>query len=75
MLLRQRVGSYLDGEQGKSEAVMLEERKDGAFLDPGLFRSGGDGARVHVETTGSYREIHGRRRQRKRKACSAYFRP
>ena len=71
-----RVGSYLDVEQDKSKAVMLEERKDGGFRDRG--RRAAAAARVFMwrrrETIGS-REIHAGRQQRKRKVCSAYFRP
>ena len=65
MLLRRRrrarrAGSYLDGEQGKSKAVVLE------WIP-------GSGTVVHVETTGSCRVDSWW--QRKRKVCSAYFRP
>jgi hypothetical protein len=44
---------------------MLEERKDGGFRDPGPRSGGGGGGgeRVHVETTGSYRDSGDSRRE------------
>jgi len=53
----------IGGEQSKSKAVMLEERKDGGFRDPGPRSGGGGGERVHVETTGSYRDSGDSRRE------------
>ena len=54
----------IGGEQSKSKAVMLEERKDGGFRDPGPRSGGGGGGeRVHVETTGSYRDSGDSRRE------------
>ena len=71
MLLRRRLRrsrrarSYLDGEQGRSKAVVLDkERKCGGFLDPGALFTW-----RRREAVG---EIHGGRRQRKQCAVHTF---